>query len=229
LQFAGVGGDGHVASRGIAEGFAEKEVPLRLIVEEEAMKAAPGGARQTIRSLNEAVQIIRQGRHEPETEMYVDGAPASIGITRSSTLCHVIHDLVRGEEELEDLPPLREVGAGGIDLELDVIVDVNSQNRVGVGSRCELGGKNERRSFGGGRDHRKVCHQVGKIEGFRGGWSTGHWGLGRSEGIGDLWDGGEGICGGRRQGGRRRGRGGFGHGRGEGANASSDTKQFWER
>ena len=45
----------------------------------------------------------------------------------------VIHGLVHGEEEGDDLPPLREVFADGGDLKFYVVVDVDTEDWVGGG------------------------------------------------------------------------------------------------
>jgi hypothetical protein len=50
---------------------------------------------------------------------------------RSSALGNVIHRLVHGEEEADDLSPLGKVLADGIDLKFDVVGDVNVEDRVG--------------------------------------------------------------------------------------------------
>jgi hypothetical protein len=141
LKPTGVGHDGHISAGGGAKSFAEVEVPGGLIVEEESMESSPGGARQTIGGVYEAVQIVTEGCHEPKADVDVDSTPAIIGIARDRALGDMVQDLVHGEQKLEDLAPLREICPGGIDQELDVVVDMNVQNWMGVGGWCGLGGK----------------------------------------------------------------------------------------
>jgi hypothetical protein len=133
LKFAGVGGDGHVTARRVAEGLAKEEVPHVLIGEEELVDAFPGGVGEAIGTLNKAMHIRGECRHVPEADVDVHSPPRIIGIRRSGALCHVVEHLVHGEEELEDLAPLREVGTRRIHLKLDVRVDIDVEDRVGIG------------------------------------------------------------------------------------------------
>jgi hypothetical protein len=88
------------------------------------------------------MQIVSHGHHEPKTEVDVDRTPGIVGSAWSSALGDVVHDLVHGEEKLQDLTPLGEVLTGGGDLKLDVIVDVDLENRVGIGRGWDLGWEN---------------------------------------------------------------------------------------
>jgi hypothetical protein len=164
LQPAGVGRDGHVPAGRGAKGFAEEEIPGGLVVEKEAMEPSPGGARQAVGGLHEAVQVITESCHELEADVNVDRPPSIIGITRSRALGDMIEDLVHGEKKLEDLAPLREIGAGGIDLELDVIVDVNVENWVGVGCGSSLGWEDESRRGGCGWDDWEISGKAVEVE-----------------------------------------------------------------
>jgi hypothetical protein len=212
LKPTGVGHDGHISAGGGAKSFAEVEVPGGLIVEEESMESSPGGARQTIGGVYEAVQIVTEGCHEPKADVDVDSTPAIIGIARDRALGDMVQDLVHGEQKLEDLAPLREICPGGINLELDVVVDVNVQNWMGVGGWCGLGGKDEGRRGGCGGDDWEMIGEAVEIDGS---WrSTRHvWPVLGKGGVWVCVEVGEGGAAGGRRGGRRRGRGGVGHGR----------------
>jgi hypothetical protein len=99
------------------------------------------------------MKIVRQGRDEPEADVDVDSSPGVVGIGRSGALRNVIHHVVHGEEEFEQLTPFGEVSSGGSHLKLDVGVDVDSENWMGVGRSGDLGGKSEGGELMGARDH----------------------------------------------------------------------------
>jgi hypothetical protein len=66
LQLAGIGGDRHVAARCAAKGLAEEEVAGGLVVEEELVQARPCRAGEAVAALNQAVELVGEGAHEPQ-------------------------------------------------------------------------------------------------------------------------------------------------------------------
>jgi hypothetical protein len=54
-----------------------------------------------------------------------------------------IHRLVHGEEKINDRPPLGEVLPGGVDLELHVFCNMDTDNWVGGGVGGNLRGKHD--------------------------------------------------------------------------------------
>jgi hypothetical protein len=91
--------------------------------------------------LDKTIESVCQSGHEPEAEVDVDGEPGIVGIARRGTLGDVVHHAVHGEEELEELPPLGEVDAASGDLKLDIGVDIDAENGVGVRGVWDLGGE----------------------------------------------------------------------------------------
>jgi hypothetical protein len=61
---------------------------------------------EAVGALNQPVELVGEGAHEPRRNVDVDGAPVVVGIPRGGALGDVIHGLVHGEEEEEDVPPL---------------------------------------------------------------------------------------------------------------------------
>jgi hypothetical protein len=135
LKLAGVGGDVKIAARGGAEGLAEEEVSGGLVVDEEAHEPGPSGAGAAISARHEPVEVVAQGPHKPQRYVDVHGHPEIVGNQRSRTFGDVIQRFVHGEEEGDDLPPLGEVFAGGGDLKLDIVGDVDVEDGVGGGHR----------------------------------------------------------------------------------------------
>jgi hypothetical protein len=133
LQLAGVGGDRHVAAGCAAEGLAEEEVARGLVVEEELVQSCPCRAGEAIGALNQAVELVGEGAHEPQRYVDVDGAPIVVGIPRGGAFGDMIHGLVHGEEEEEDLPPLEEISPRGVDSEFDVGCNVDGKDGRGDG------------------------------------------------------------------------------------------------
>jgi hypothetical protein len=110
LQFAGISGHGEITARALVEGFAEVEVPGCALIEEEALKTGPGGVRPPVGALDEAMQIVAGGRHEPQGDVDVDCLPGIIGNSWGGAGGDVIQGLVHGEKGDNDLPPLGVVG-----------------------------------------------------------------------------------------------------------------------
>jgi hypothetical protein len=106
LQLAGVGGDRHVAARSAAQGLAEEEVVRGLEVEEELVQSSPCHAGKAVGALNQPVELVSEGAHEPQRYVDVDGVLVVVWILWGGALGDVIHGLIHGEEEEEDLPPL---------------------------------------------------------------------------------------------------------------------------
>jgi hypothetical protein len=77
------------------------------------------------------------------------GSSVHINTKKVMNVTKVTH----GEEEFEQLTPFGEVSSGGSHLKLDVGVDVDSENWMGVGRSGDLGGKSEGGELMGALDH----------------------------------------------------------------------------